>query len=196
VAQLDKAMTLARLRGACIVMTPQQLRAARALVGWSRKVLAQKACVNHQTIVGIELLERNCEPSTIQRSVALSKWPVLCLLMKVPRLWMEARACGSPTRGGNGSRSIPSAKSNPPDGSARRYRRGGGNPAAIPKVKADTDRYALDVLQITIEIHANGETSLGEIAAELNNRGIPTARRRQWQPMTVSNLLARVRRLL
>jgi DNA-binding XRE family transcriptional regulator len=67
VVQLDKAMTLAKLRGACIVMTPQQLRAARALAGWSRKVLAQKACVHHQTIVGIELLERNCEPSTIQK---------------------------------------------------------------------------------------------------------------------------------
>jgi len=64
------------------------------------------------------------------------------------------------------------------------------------KVKADADRYALAVLPIIIEIHANGETSLGEIAAELNNRAIPTARGRQWQPMTVSNLLARVRRLL
>jgi len=49
---------------------------------------------------------------------------------------------------------------------------------------------------LIIEIHSSGRTSLGEIAAEMNNRGIPTPRRRQWQPMTLSNLLARVRRLL
>ena len=91
---------------------------------------------------------------------------------------------------------MPSAKSNPPDRSARRHRRGGGNPVAIAKVKANADRFALDVLPIIIEIYANGKTSLGEIAAELNNRGIPTPRRRRWFPMTVSYLLARIRRML
>jgi len=95
-----------------------------------------------------------------------------------------------------GSQSMPSAKRNPPGRSTRRHRRGGGNPVAVAKVKADADRYALEVLPLIIEIHSNGKTSLGEIAAELNNRGIPTPRRRQWQPMTVSNLLARVRRML
>ena len=77
--------------------------------------------------------------------------------------------------------SMPSAKKNRSGRGAQRHRRGGGNPVAIAKVKADADRYALDVLPFIIEIHANGKTSLGEIAAELNNRGIPTARRRQWQ---------------
>ena len=91
---------------------------------------------------------------------------------------------------------MPTAKKNPSGRGARRYRRGGGNPIAIAKVKADADRYALEVLPLIIEIHSNGKTSLGEIAAEQNNRGIPTPRRRQWQPMTVSNLLARVRRML
>jgi len=106
---------------------------------------------------------------------------------------MEVRAYGSPTRG---SGPKPTAKKNPLGRGARRHRRGGGNPVAIARVKADAGRYALDVLPIIIEIHANGKSSLGEIAAKLNNRGIPTARRRQWQPMTVSNLLARVRRML
>jgi hypothetical protein len=61
---------------------------------------------------------------------------------------------------------MPSAKRNPLGRSARRHRRGGGNPVAIEKVKAEADRYALDVLPIIIEIYANGKTSLGEIAAE------------------------------
>jgi hypothetical protein len=92
---------------------------------------------------------------------------------------------------------MPSGKREPPGRSARRYyRRGGGNPVAIAKVKADADRFALDVLPIIIEIYANGKTSLGEISAELNNRGIPTPRRRRWYPMTVSYLLARIRRML
>jgi hypothetical protein len=92
---------------------------------------------------------------------------------------------------------MPSAKRNPPGRSThQRHRRGGGNPVAIAKVKADADRYALDVLPIIIEIHSSGKTSLGEIAAELNNRGIPTPRRCQWQPITVSNLVARIRRML
>jgi hypothetical protein len=92
---------------------------------------------------------------------------------------------------------MPSVKSNPPGRSARRYyRRGGGNPVAIAKVKAEADRYALDVLPIIIEIYANGKTSLGEIATELNNRGIPTARRCRWYPMTVSYPLQRIKRML
>jgi hypothetical protein len=67
---------------------------------------------------------------------------------------------------------------------------------AIAKAKASADRHALDVLPIIIEIRSTGKMSLGEISAELNNRGILSARRCQWYPMTVSNLLARVRRLL
>jgi len=75
-------------------------------------------------------------------------------------------------------------------------RRGGGNPVAKAKVKANADRHALEVLPIIVEIRATGKTSFGEISAELNNRGVLSARRRQWYPTTVSNLLARVRHLV
>ena len=78
----------------------------------------------------------------------------------------------------------------------RPSRRGGGNPVATAKAKSNADRHALNVLPIVIEICSTGKTSLGEISAELNNRGVLSARRRQWYPMTVSNLLARARRLL
>jgi ribosome-binding protein aMBF1 (putative translation factor) len=43
------------------------MRAARALLGWSREMLAKRAHVHHQTITGLELLGRNCEPSTIDK---------------------------------------------------------------------------------------------------------------------------------
>ena len=48
-------------------MTPQQMRAARALLGWSREVLAKKARIHHQTVTGFELLERQCELSTLHK---------------------------------------------------------------------------------------------------------------------------------
>ena len=38
------------------MLTPAQLRAARALVGWSRETLAEKAGVSAQTVTGFELL--------------------------------------------------------------------------------------------------------------------------------------------
>jgi len=66
---------------------------------------------------------------------------------------------------------MPSAKRNPRGRSARRHRRGGGNPVAIAKVKADADRCALDVLPIIIEIHPNGKTSLGEIRSRIEQAG-------------------------
>jgi hypothetical protein len=79
---------------------------------------------------------------------------------------------------------------------ARPSRRGGGNPVATAKVRAAADRHALNVLPMIMEIRSTGKTSFGEISAELNNRGVLSARCRQWYPMTVSNLLARARRLL
>ena len=80
--------------------------------------------------------------------------------------------------------------------SARRHRRGGGNPDAIAKVKLEADRHALQVLPTILKIRATGKKGLTEIAGELNSRGIPTARGHQWYPQSVRNLLARVCRVL
>jgi DNA-binding XRE family transcriptional regulator len=41
------------------MLTASQLRAGRALVGWSREALAKRAGVSWQTVTGIELLGRN-----------------------------------------------------------------------------------------------------------------------------------------
>ena len=67
-----------------------------------------------------------------------------------------------------------------------------GNKAAVKAVRAKADRHAEDVLPIVEDIKAAGITTLHGIAAELNERGILTARDGQWHPTTVRNLLSRV----
>jgi len=66
-----------------------------------------------------------------------------------------------------------------------------GNEAAVQALKANADRHAQDVLPIVQDIQSGGITSLRSIAAELNARGILTARKGQWYPTTVRNLLNR-----
>jgi len=83
-----------------------------------------------------------------------------------------------------------------PNGARALQRAGKGNTAAVAEVIAKADRHAQDVLPIIDDISAAGITGLRGIAAELNARGILTARSGQWYPMTVRNLLARSGRLL
>ena len=45
-------------------MTPEQLRAARALLGWSQDHLARVANVSKRTIAGYELGQTSPNPST------------------------------------------------------------------------------------------------------------------------------------
>ena len=74
-------------------------------------------------------------------------------------------------------------------------RAGKGNAAAVAELKARADRHALDMLPIVDDIRTAGITTLEGIAAELNSRGILTARKRKWYATTVRNLLARSGRL-
>ena len=73
-----------------------------------------------------------------------------------------------------------------------------GNPrAADAAVKAHAanraaaDRFAANILPIVRDIQATGRTSLREIAAALNARGIRTARGGAWGSSSVCNLLMR-----
>ena len=45
-------------------MTPAQLRAARALLGWSQEYLARVAGVSKRTIAGYELAQTSPNPDT------------------------------------------------------------------------------------------------------------------------------------
>jgi DNA invertase Pin-like site-specific DNA recombinase len=69
--------------------------------------------------------------------------------------------------------------------------RGLGNAAGIAAVRASADRHAAQVLPVIGAIRDDGVTSLLGIAAELNRRGILTARGGQWYATTVRNLLER-----
>ena len=74
-----------------------------------------------------------------------------------------------------------------------------GNPrAAEAAVKAHAanraaaDRFAGNILPMVREIQAAGRTSLREVAATLNARGIRSARGGRWGSSSVRNLLLRV----
>lgn len=73
-----------------------------------------------------------------------------------------------------------------------------GNPRAAETVgkahaanRAAADRHAANVLPIVREIQRSGLTTLREIAAALNARGVHTARGGDWHSTTVRNLLMR-----
>jgi DNA invertase Pin-like site-specific DNA recombinase len=62
---------------------------------------------------------------------------------------------------------------------------------AAASIKAVADSHAANVLPIIREIQRTGATSLHQIAAALNARGIPTPRGGHWYAKSVSNVLAR-----
>ncbi len=57
--------------------------------------------------------------------------------------------------------------------------------------RAAADAFAANVLPIVRQIQASGATTPRAIAAELNARGIRTARGGAWHDSTVRNLLVR-----
>ena len=74
-----------------------------------------------------------------------------------------------------------------------------GNPRAAETVgkahaahRAAADQFASNILPIVREIQAAGRTTLREIAASLNGRGVRTARGGQWGASAVRNLLMRL----
>lgn len=64
-----------------------------------------------------------------------------------------------------------------------------GNAAAIAATKAHARRRAEDLLPIVEAIRAEGWTTLADIAREMNQRGIKTARDAAWHPASVMRLL-------
>jgi DNA-binding MarR family transcriptional regulator len=65
---------------------------------------------------------------------------------------------------------------------------------AVKAIKERADQRAANVLPIIREVQSAGATSLHQIAAALNLRGIATPRGGQWYAKAVSNLLARASR--
>jgi DNA invertase Pin-like site-specific DNA recombinase len=63
--------------------------------------------------------------------------------------------------------------------------------SAVEMVTASADKFAANVLPLIREAQKAGATSLRDIAAALNARGIATARGGQWHAKSISNILER-----
>jgi DNA invertase Pin-like site-specific DNA recombinase len=79
-----------------------------------------------------------------------------------------------------------------PNGTAAIRRAGKGTIAALEVVRANAAGRALELADTIADIRATGAASLPAIAAELNGRGILTARGGMWHPSSVRNLLVRL----
>ena len=60
-------------------------------------------------------------------------------------------------------------------------------------LKAKADQHANDLAPVIAELRAVGITSLVDIAANLNERSIPTARDNKWTPTQVFRVLERIK---
>jgi DNA invertase Pin-like site-specific DNA recombinase len=85
----------------------------------------------------------------------------------------------------------PKLKLGNPNGAKALLRLKLGNSAAVAEIRARADEKARDVQPIIADIRASGITTLRGIAAELNERGVKTARKCDWHATTVANILAR-----
>ena len=79
-----------------------------------------------------------------------------------------------------------------PNGAAALHRAAKGNSAAVSAIKASADSHAADLKPVIESLHAEGVTSLGSIAAALNERSMRTPRGGSWHKTSVKNLLTRL----
>lgn len=79
-----------------------------------------------------------------------------------------------------------------PNGAAALRRAGKGNAAGLEAVRKKADSHAAELRPVIESLASENITSLGAIAAALNERGMLTPRGGQWHKTSVSNLLARL----
>jgi hypothetical protein len=77
-----------------------------------------------------------------------------------------------------------------PNGAAALRRAGKGGAQLRAAIARNANRHAHDLAQVVADLIANGRTSLGAMASELNDRGMLTRRGRCWS--TVMNVLDRL----
>ena len=79
-----------------------------------------------------------------------------------------------------------------PNGAESLRRAGKGAVALRRAVVANADRFAEGLAPVLADIRAQGQTTLREMASELNGRGMLTRRGGRWQVSNVRNLLQRL----
>ena len=82
-----------------------------------------------------------------------------------------------------------------PNGTAALRRARRGNTASVAALREAADEHARALAPIVDTLSADGKTTLGSIAAALNERGILAPRGGRWFKSSVRNLLARVAQL-
>lgn len=104
----------------------------------------------------------------------------------------ERRAISKRTKEALAAAKARGTKLGNPNGAAALLRAGKGNKAAVKAIKAKAADHAADLAPIVKALNAEGITSLGALAAALNDRGMQTPRGGQWHKTSVKNLLARI----
>lgn len=79
-----------------------------------------------------------------------------------------------------------------PNGAEALRRAAKGNGAAVQSIKSKADSHAMDLRSVIDALAEENITSLGAIAAALNDRGMQTPRGGHWYKTSVSNLLSRL----
>lgn len=79
-----------------------------------------------------------------------------------------------------------------PNGATALRRADRGNQAALEAIQRQADEHARNLAPVVAALQAEGHTSLGGMAEELNQRGMLTPRGGRWHKTSVKNLLARL----
>jgi DNA invertase Pin-like site-specific DNA recombinase len=167
--ELDKALNLARLTGATLVIAKLDRLSRNAaflltLQASGVRFLAVDMPEANDLTVGIMALVAQQEREAISR--------------RTKEALAAARARG--------------VKLGNPNGAAALRRAGKGAVALRKAVTANADAFAADLAPVLETIRSEGLTTLRAIAAELNKRSIRTRRGGKWHVSNVRNLLARL----
>lgn len=167
--ELDRALTLARLTGATLIIAKLDRLSRNAaflltLRDSGVQFLAADMPEANNLTVGIMALVAEAEREAISR--------------RTREALQAAKARG--------------VKLGNPNGAAALRRAGKGGEALRRVVAANADEFARSLAPVVEKIRADGATSLRAIAAELSQRGILTRRGGQWQVSNVRGVLARL----
>lgn len=167
--ELDKALNLARLTGATLVIAKLDRLSRNAaflltLQGSGVSFLACDMPEANDLTVGIMALVAQ------QEREAISK--------RTKEALAAAKARG--------------VKLGNPNGAAALRQAGKGGTALQETVRRNADAFAEDLRDVIMAIRAEGHTTLRDLAEQLNMRGIRTRRGGRWHVSTVRNLLTRL----
>lgn len=170
--ELEKALTLARLTGSTLVIAKLDRLSRNAaflltLQGSEVKFLAVDMPEANDLTVGIMALVAQAEREAISR--------------RTKEALAAAKARG--VRLGN------------PNGAAALKRAGKGGVALQAAVRANADTFAEALAPVVADLRSQEITSLRQVAAALNARGMMTRRGGRWQVSNARNLLRRIDRL-